>query len=180
MKEKSLILGKTFLICFAGATLGSLFFIAVHSFFDIAGGLLYLVSGVAVAAFYLNFIKKEERNIGTHLVMDFSLVFGVLVSQFIDFMIVYAKQFSIPGGNQSALRKVYHTYFQTSYSNGIFINDGKVLIDSADGGISVWYAFIGYAIFAIIGLYIVFAGIKIGEACKKDPTAGKKKKGRMR
>ena len=182
MKEKLGFLGKVFLISLAGCLAGSIIFVAVTGFFNEAYGILYLLAGISTAAFYMNFIKEDQRTVATHIVTDFALIIGIFISQFANFMINYADMINddfILGRTMGTLQKTFYVYFSKGGFNKFFIGEnGTPSIMTDQGSFYVWTLFIFYTLVAFIGMYIIFGISKIIEI--GEPKDEKRKQSRRK
>lgn len=172
---------KTFAIGLLGCLAGGVFLIIIHYFLEFTGGVIYLLPGLVAAIFYLNFISKEDRTLGSHISVDVSLIIGTLIVQMVDFAICYADEFTVPDKPMGAIEKTFYRFFSVGGINLYKIQKNGVVLSTADGKFEVWTLYITYMLCAFVGAYIIFGCVKLNsvmfpEDKKADRKAKKNKK----
>ncbi|MBQ8165295.1 MAG: hypothetical protein IJZ94_05725 [Clostridia bacterium] len=181
MNEKFKFWLKTFAIGLLGCLAGGVFIVLIHYFLEFTGGVIYLLPGIVAVIFYLNFINKEERTLGSHISVDVSLLVGTLIVQMVDFAICYADEFTVPDKPMGAIGKTFYRFFSVGGINLYKIQEGSVGLPTEAGKFEIWTLYITYVLCAIIGAYIVFGCVKLNsvmfpEGKKADRKAKKNKK----
>lgn len=168
---------KTFGIGLLGCLAGGVFVVLIHYFLEFTGGVIYLLPGVVAVIFYLNFVSKEERTIGSHISTDLSLILGTLLVQMADFAICYANEFTVPDKPMGAIEKTFYRFFSVGGINLYKIQKNGIVLSTAGGKFEVWTLYITYLLCAFVGAYIVFGCIKLNSVMfPEEKKSGRKAK----
>ena len=171
---------KTFGIGLLGCLAGGVFIIVIHHFLDFTGGVLYLLTGFVAIIFYMNFIEKEERTLGSHVAVDLSILVGTLISQMADFAFCYADQFEVPDKPMGAIAKTFYRFFSVGGINLYKVQENGVALPTEGGKFEIWTLYITYVICALLGAYLVFGAVKLHSAMfpgeKSSSQKGRKNK----
>lgn len=167
---------KAFGLGLVGCLAGGVFIILMHYYLGILSWATYLLLGIIAVVFYLNFISKEDRSIGSHIALDISFIIGSLIVWMADIAICVSGQFDVPDKPMNAIEKTFHLFFVVGGIDLPSSQDGSLGIATSNGSFTVWTWYVGFLLFTFIGAYIVFGIVKFDSIIMASDKKNKKEK----
>lgn len=159
-------LGRAFLLALLGTLCAGILFLALHKFFAIFGGILFLLLGVAAYVFYVYFTDAATHCKQHIFSVGGACMLGMAIVQFADTILIYAPQLRdedtlliFGRADMSLLEKTMEIY-SFDWLNMLIIYLTGVILSFAGAGLS-------YVVFSVL--------LK-----KKEASQGKGKKSRKK